>query len=177
MSESSPSPTARPAVLTHTDASGTARMVDVGGKATTARTAAASGTIRMTRTTLAAIRDNQIAKGDVLGVARIAGIMAAKRTSDLIPLCHPVPISSIDVELQLDDSLPGVQARATASTVAQTGIEMEAIVAVSVALATIYDMAKSADRAMVIGDIKLESKTGGSSSSFTPPKSHRQGSS
>lgn len=164
MSESSPiasSPT-----LTHTDASGKASMVDVGGKAITARSASASGTIRMTRATLAAIRDNQMAKGDVLGVARIAGIMAAKRTSDLIPLCHPVPITRVSVDLELDDSLPGVRALASASTVAQTGIEMEAIVAVSIALTTIYDMAKSADRAMVIGDIKLESKTGGASGSY-----------
>ncbi|MGI8548696.1 MAG: cyclic pyranopterin monophosphate synthase MoaC [Gemmatimonadaceae bacterium] len=154
------------ATLTHTDGSGKASMVDVGGKAATARTAVASGTIRMAAATLAAVRDNQIAKGDVLGVARIAGIMAAKRTADLIPLCHPVPVTHVDVTLQLDDSIPGVRALGTASTVAQTGIEMEAIVAVSIALTTIYDMAKSGDRAMVIGDIRLESKTGGASGSY-----------
>lgn len=170
MSESSVSDsslTGAHATLTHTDESGKASMVDVGGKATTARTATASGTIRMTAATLAAVRDNQIAKGDVLGVARIAGIMAAKRTADLIPLCHPVPITHVDVALHTDESIPGVRALATASTVAQTGIEMEAIVAVSIALATVYDMAKSADRSMVIGDIKLESKTGGVSGSYT----------
>ncbi len=155
------------ATLTHTDESGNASMVDVAKKATTARTATASGTIRMTVATLTAVRHNQIAKGDVLGVARIAGIMAAKRTADLIPLCHPVPITHVDVALHVDESIPGVRALATASTVAQTGIEMEAIVAVSIALTTIYDMAKSADRSMVIGDIKLESKTGGASGSYT----------
>lgn len=154
------------AVLTHTDETGKASMVDVGAKTTTARTAVAEGTIRMTAATLAAIRNNEIAKGDVLGVAKIAGIMAAKRTADLIPLCHPVPITHVDVSLHADESIPGVRAVATASTVAQTGIEMEAIVAVTIALTTIYDMAKGADRAMVIGDIKLVSKTGGASGSY-----------
>lgn len=156
-----------PQILTHTDEWGKASMVDVGAKATTARTATAAGTIRMTPATLTAIRDNQIVKGDVLAVARIAGIMAAKRTAELIPLCHPVPITHVDVALHIDDSIPGVRAEATASTVAQTGIEMEAIVAVGIALTTIYDMAKSADRAMVIGDIRLMTKTGGASGSYT----------
>jgi cyclic pyranopterin monophosphate synthase len=137
-------------------------MVDVTGKPDTERRARASGTIRMAPETLAAIRSNQVKKGDVLGVARIAGIMAAKRTSDLVPLCHPLPLDDIQVSLTIDESIPGVRAEAEARTTAKTGVEMEAIVAVSISLITVYDMAKAMDRGMTIGAISLRSKTGGS---------------
>jgi cyclic pyranopterin monophosphate synthase len=144
-------------------------MVDVSAKAETRRTATAAGVIRMTQDAFSAIRDNTLIKGDVLGVARIAGIMAAKRTADLIPLCHPIVLSHIDVVLSLDDSLPGARAEATATATGATGVEMEAIVAVTVALTTIYDMAKSADRTMVIDDIHLLRKSGGKSGDYTSP--------
>jgi cyclic pyranopterin phosphate synthase len=153
--------------LSHVDAEGRARMVDVTAKDETHRVAKAGGTIRMRAATLDAIRGNQVAKGDVLGVARLAGIMAAKRTAELIPLCHPLPLHDVDVELTIDGSLPGVRVVATAQTVARTGVEMEAMTAVSVALLTVYDMAKAIDREMVIGDIVLLAKTGGKSQSFT----------
>ena len=156
-----------PSLLTHVDEADSARMVDVGGKPATRREATAAGCIRMSRDAFTAIRDNTIAKGDVLAVARIAGIMAAKRTADLIPLCHTIALSSVGVVLTLDESLPGVRVEATAVTVGPTGVEMESIIAVSVALATIYDMAKSADRAMVIGDVMLLRKSGGNSGDYT----------
>jgi cyclic pyranopterin phosphate synthase len=136
-------------------------MVDVTGKAETHRIARARGTIRMAPATLDAIRRNQVAKGDVLGVARLAGVMAAKRTADLIPLCHPLPLDDVDVRLVLDSDLPGVMVEATSQAIARTGDEMEALTAVSVALLTVYDMAKSLDREMIIGDILLLEKTGG----------------
>ena len=117
----------------------------------------------MRRETLAAIRTNAIAKGDVLGVARIAGIMAAKRTSELIPLCHPIALSDVTVDITFDDTLPGLRVEASAKTAAQTGVEMEAIIAVSVTLVTVYDMAKAIDKSMVIGDISLAEKVGGRS--------------
>ena len=120
----------------------------------------------MAHRALSAIRNNTIAKGDVLGVARIAGIMAAKRTSDLIPLCHPIALSHVDVVLSIDDELPGIRAAATAAATGVTGVEMEAIVAVTVALTTIYDMAKSVDRSMVIGDVRLLKKSGGKSGDY-----------
>jgi len=138
-------------------------MVDVSGKDVSSRSARASGAIRMEPQTLNAIRANSLTKGDVLSVARIAGIMAAKRTSELIPLCHPLRITDIQIELVLDDALPGVRVEATVRTAAQTGVEMEAITAASVTLITIYDMAKSIDRGMVITDICLEEKVGGKS--------------
>lgn len=141
-------------------------MVDVGAKPVTARTAVAAGHILTSAATLVAIRDNQLAKGDVLGVARVAGIMAAKRTAELIPLCHPLPITHVDVELEPDESLPGIRATARASTVGQTGIEMEALVAVCIALTTVYDMAKSADRGMTIANVRLLAKTGGTSGDY-----------
>lgn len=147
--------------LSHVDAEGRARMVDVTAKDETHRVARAAGAIKMKAATLDAIRGNQIAKGDVLGVARIAGIMAAKRTAELIPLCHPLPLHDIDVRLTLDSSLPGVRVDATSQTVARTGVEMEALTAVSVALLTVYDMAKAMDRDMIITDIVLLAKTGG----------------
>ncbi|MDF2775464.1 MAG: Molybdenum cofactor biosynthesis bacterial-type [Geminicoccaceae bacterium] len=138
-------------------------MVDVSAKPVSARWARATGSIRMRRETLAAIRSNAIAKGDVLGVARLAGIMAAKRTSELIPLCHPIPLSDVTVDITVDDTLPGLRVDASAKTAAQTGVEMEAIIAVSVTLVTVYDMAKAIDKSMVIGEISLAEKVGGRS--------------
>ena len=149
--------------LSHLDAEGRARMVDVSAKPVTARWARATGSIRMQPATLAAIRANELAKGDALGVARIAGIMAAKRTADLIPLCHPLPLTDITVDITVDESLPGLRVDATAKTAAQTGVEMEAIIAVSVTLVTVYDMAKAVDKSMVIGEISLAEKAGGRS--------------
>jgi cyclic pyranopterin phosphate synthase len=152
--------------LTHVDTGGTARMVDVGSKADTARMARVTGSIRMSAATLQAIVENTVAKGDVLGVARIAGIMAAKRTAELIPLCHPLPLTDVSVELTPDPSLPGVHVEAVARTIGKTGVEMEALTAASVALLTIYDMAKAMDRAMIIGDISLAEKSGGHSGQY-----------
>ena len=142
-------------------------MVDVSAKDVTARMARATGAIQMRRETLDAIRANALAKGDVLGTARLAGIMAAKRTSELVPLCHPIPLSDIRVDLAFDDALPGLRVEATAKTAAQTGVEMEAIIAVSVTLVTVYDMAKAVDRSMVIGEISLAEKVGGKSGHWT----------
>ena len=155
--------------LSHIDEHGRARMVDVSHKDVTARMARATGVIRMRPETLAAIRDNAVAKGDVLGVARLAGIMAAKRTADLIPLCHPLPLTDVAVEITLDETLPGLRVEATARTAAQTGVEMEAIVAVSVTLVTVYDMAKAVDKSMVIGEISLAEKVGGRSGHWLKP--------
>jgi cyclic pyranopterin phosphate synthase len=147
--------------LTHVAGDGTASMVDVSAKPDTARMARATGWISMTRATHDAIVANAVAKGDVLAVARLAGIMAAKRTSDLIPLCHPLALTDVQVELATDSDLPGVRVEAVARTVGKTGVEMEALTAASVALLTVYDMAKAMDRAMVIGDISLAEKSGG----------------
>lgn len=147
--------------LSHVGPGGEARMVDVSGKAETARTARATGEIRMRPETLAAIVANEVKKGDVLGVARVAGVMAAKRTAELIPLCHPLPLHDVQIELVADPSLPGVRCEATARTVGRTGVEMEALTAVTVALLTVYDMAKSLDHGMAISDISLAEKTGG----------------
>ena len=147
--------------LTHLDDAGAARMVDVSGKPATLREATAEGRIAMLPATLEAIRDGAIAKGDVLAVARIAGIMAAKRTSDLIPLCHPLPLSGVDLTLELADA--GVRVTATVRTTHGTGVEMEALSAVSVALLTIYDMAKAIDRGMTIEGVRLLAKSGGRS--------------
>ncbi|NBC36126.1 cyclic pyranopterin monophosphate synthase MoaC [Novosphingobium sp. FSY-8] len=147
--------------LTHLDANGHARMVDVGAKADTMRVAIASGHIRMSHDALAAIRDGAVPKGDVLAAARIAGIMAAKRTAELIPLCHPLPLHSVGVDFTLDDT--GITATATASLTGKTGVEMEAMTAVSIALLTIYDMAKAIDKGMVISAIRLIEKRGGKS--------------
>ena len=154
------------AELSHADSTGQAKMVDVSDKPVTARYARASGSIRMKPETLEAIRRNSLSKGDVLSVARVAGIMAAKRTAELIPLCHSVPLSDLQVELTLDVELPGVRCEATARTNAQTGVEMEAISAVAISLVTIYDMAKAIDRDMSICDISLQEKTGGKSGSW-----------
>ncbi|WP_294263727.1 cyclic pyranopterin monophosphate synthase MoaC [uncultured Sphingomonas sp.] len=147
--------------LTHLDEAGAARMVDVGHKPATERRAVAGGRIAMSREAAAAIRDGAVAKGDVLAVARIAGIMAAKRTADLIPLCHPLPLTSVEVGLSVEDD--GVAVTATAATTGQTGVEMEAMVAASTALLTLYDMAKAIDKGMIIEAVRLLSKTGGKS--------------
>ena len=136
-------------------------MVDISGKAVSTRMARAQGNIRMRPETLALIRENKIVKGDVLTVAKVAGIMGAKRTSDLVPLCHPIALSDIELRLWLDESLPGVWVEATARTTGQTGVEMEAIVGVSVSLVTLYDMAKGVDKGMEIGQISLIEKRGG----------------
>jgi cyclic pyranopterin monophosphate synthase len=151
--------------LSHVDPQGRVKMVDVGAKAATAREAIARGHIAIAPEALGLIRAGRIAKGDPLQAARLAGIMAAKRTSDLIPLCHPLPLTH--VELSLTPTPDGYDIEATARTTAQTGVEMEALTAVSVAALTIYDMAKAVDRAMVIGNIRLVRKTGGKSGTFT----------
>jgi cyclic pyranopterin phosphate synthase len=147
--------------LSHVSPTGEARMVDVSGKAETARLARARGVIRMQPATLDAIVGAQLKKGDVLGVARVAGVMAAKRTSDLIPLCHPLVLTNIQVTLTPDVSIPGVRAEAEVRTNGRTGVEMEALTAVSVSLLTVYDMAKAVDRGMEIADISLVEKSGG----------------
>ena len=150
--------------LTHLDDSGSAHMVDVGAKAATLREATATGRIAMSAAALTAILDGTAKKGDVLAVARVAGIMAAKKTSDLIPLCHPVALSAVTVDFDLGDG--AITATAVARTTGPTGVEMEALSAVSVALLTLYDMAKALDRAMMIGDIRLLTKSGGRSGDF-----------
>lgn len=149
--------------LTHLDATGAAHMVDVGEKDITARVALAEGSVTMAPETLAAIRAGNAAKGDVIATARIAGIMAAKRTHELIPLCHPLPVTGISVDIAVDPELPGLVVSARVKVTGRTGVEMEALTAVSVACLTIYDMAKALDRGMVIGAIRLVEKSGGRS--------------
>jgi cyclic pyranopterin monophosphate synthase len=149
--------------LSHLDANGKARMVDVSGKPDSARTAVARGEVQMKPETLALIRAGAMKKGDVLTVAQIAGIQAAKRTSELIPLCHPLPITKIDVALELNDALPGVIITATAKVTGKTGVEMEALTAVAVAALTVYDMAKAVEKTMHIQNIRLLEKHGGQS--------------
>lgn len=151
--------------LTHLDESGAARMVDVAGKAVTRREATATGRITTSAEAAAAIRDGAVKKGDVLAVARVAGIMAAKRTSDFIPLCHPLPLTSVTIDLAPDEA--GVTVTATVTTDGKTGVEMEALTAVSAALLTIYDMTKALDRGMEIGGVKLLAKSGGRSGDWT----------
>ena len=153
--------------LTHLDELGAAHMVDVGGKPATARRAVASGRITMTAEALAAIREGNAPKGDVLSAARIAGIMAAKRTGELIPLCHPLGLEAVTIDFEYEDS--AIRATATASLTGKTGVEMEAMTAVSVALLTIYDMAKAIDKGMVIAEIRLIAKTGGKSGDWAAP--------
>jgi cyclic pyranopterin phosphate synthase len=149
--------------MTHFDSTGRARMVDITAKPVTERMAKARGVIRMKRETLEAIRDGATKKGDVIAVARIAGIMAAKRTSELVPLCHPIPLTDVDLTIELDESLPGARVTASAKTAAQTGVEMEAVVATSVTLITIFDMVKGLDRDLMIGEITITEKHGGKS--------------
>ena len=153
--------------LTHLDGEGAARMVDVSAKADTVRRATATGRIAMSREAAAAIREGSVKKGDVLAVARVAGIMAAKRTAELIPLCHPLPIAGVTLDLTVEED--GVTATAEVVTSHATGVEMEAMTAVSVALLTIYDMAKAIDRAMVIGAVRLLAKSGGRSGEWRAP--------
>ncbi|HKN30244.1 MAG TPA: cyclic pyranopterin monophosphate synthase MoaC [Roseiarcus sp.] len=149
--------------LTHVGADGEARMVDVSEKDPTARIAVAEGRIRMARATLQAILSGDAKKGDVIGAARIAGIMAAKKTSDLIPLCHPLQLSKVVVDITPDEALPGLAVRAEARCVGPTGVEMEALTAVAVACLTVYDMAKAIDRGMILEAIRLVEKRGGKS--------------
>ncbi|MBY5410235.1 cyclic pyranopterin monophosphate synthase MoaC [Rhizobium leguminosarum] len=156
--------------LTHIDASGEAHMVDVSDKAETVRIATAEGYVKMAPETLALIRQGNAKKGDVIGTARLAGIMAAKRTADLIPLCHPLMLTKVTVEIEDDTALPGLRVTATAKLTGKTGVEMEALTAVSVACLTIYDMAKAADKAMEIGGIRLLEKSGGKSGDFRHPE-------
>jgi cyclic pyranopterin monophosphate synthase len=147
--------------LSHLDDAGRARMVDVGAKSETARTARAEGSIKMSAETLAAIEHSTISKGDVIAAARIAGIMAAKKTAELIPLCHPLALTDAGVEIEIDRTLPGLRVTGWASTQGRTGVEMEALTAVTVALLTIYDMAKAIDRGMEISGVRLIEKRGG----------------
>jgi cyclic pyranopterin phosphate synthase len=152
--------------LTHFDEAGQAHMVDVSDKATTARTAVAEGHVRMTTETLALVEEGRAKKGDVLAVARLAGIMGAKKTSDLVPLCHPLPVTKVALDLEPDRALPGVRISATVRTTGQTGVEMEALTAVSVAALTVYDMLKAAEKGMEIGGIRLVLKEGGKSGRY-----------
>lgn len=153
--------------LTHQDEAGRARMVDVGEKEETRRTAVAEGVIRMAPQTLDALEQGRTPKGDPLLVAQLAGIQGAKRAADLIPLCHPLPLTSVDVDLAIDRELPGVRAVATTRVTGRTGVEMEALTAVSVALLTVYDMLKAADRNMLIQSIRLLEKSGGRSETWS----------
>ena len=153
-------------LLTHFDNKGDAHMVDVSDKAVTSRIATAQAHIRMAQATFDIISQGRAKKGDVLGVARLAGIMGAKKTADLIPLCHPLPITKVAVELTLDPTLPGVQIEATVKTTGQTGIEMEALTAASTAALTVYDMSKAVDKAMEIGGLRVILKDGGKSGRY-----------
>ncbi len=158
-----------PAALTHTTPAGEARMVDVTAKPDTHRVARATGSIRMSETTLDAVLSHTVQKGDVITVDRVAGILAAKRTGELIPLCHPLRLTNIEVAITPDATLPGLHAEATAETVGKTGVEIEAITAVAVTLITVYDMVKGLDRGLVISDVRLEEKRGGRSGHWQRP--------
>ena len=147
--------------LTHLDERGRARMVDVGGKPESERTATAEGAVRMSREAFDLVAGQAVAKGDVLAIAEVAGIMGAKRTGDLIPLCHPLGLDVAEVEARLEPELPGVRVTAVAKVTGRTGVEMEALTAVAVACLTVYDMVKAVDRGMIIEDVRLVSKTGG----------------
>lgn len=157
---------ANPSGLSHFDQAGNAHMVDVSDKPVTSRTAVARGVVEMTAETFAIMRDGQAKKGDVLAVARLAGIMAAKKTADLIPLCHPLPITKVALDLTLDETRPGVIIKATVKTTGQTGVEMEALTAVTVACLTVYDMLKAVEKSMRITDIALILKDGGKSGRY-----------
>ena len=152
--------------LSHIDGEGRARMVDVTAKEPTARTATAEGHLRCLPETLAAVRAGDAPKGEVIAVAELAGVMAAKRTADLIPLCHPLPLTRVEVGIAIDDALPGFAISALVRTRGVTGVEMEALTAVSVAALTLFDMLKAVDRSMAIGGIRVTSKTGGKSGSW-----------
>ncbi|MBW4654230.1 MAG: cyclic pyranopterin monophosphate synthase MoaC [Kaiparowitsia implicata GSE-PSE-MK54-09C] len=155
--------------LTHLDATGQAQMVDVSAKAATVRQATAAGQVRMQADTLAAIQAGNAPKGDVVAIARLAGIMAAKQTATLIPLCHPLPLQKVEVQITPDSALPGYRIEATVKTKAETGVEMEALTAVSVAALTLYDMAKALEKSMQIEAIHLVSKQGGKSGDYVAP--------
>ncbi len=160
--------------LSHLDSEGRARMVDVSGKMVTDRTATATGCVRMSYPAFAQVRAGAVRKGDVLAVAEVAGVMAAKRTAELIPLCHPIGLDDIKVDVALDPQLPGVQVRATARLQARTGVEMEALTAVAVACLTVYDMVKAVDREMTIEQVCLTEKSGGASGYWSRPENGRQ---
>jgi len=170
-SPASPAPPGSP--LTHFDAQGQAHMVDVSAKSETHRIARASGTIRMLPATLALIAGGQAKKGDVIGVARIAAIQAAKRTSELIPLCHPLPITRVAVDFEIDAATSSVRCTAQVETLGRTGVEMEALTAVQIGLLTVYDMCKAADRGMVMGEIRVLEKHGGKSGDWVAPDASR----
>jgi cyclic pyranopterin phosphate synthase len=153
--------------LTHFDAAGRAQMVDVGDKDVTHRVAIARGSIRMLPETLGVIREGRIKKGDVIAIARIAAIQGAKRTADLIPLCHPLSLTRVTVDFEFDDTLPGVRCTARVETIGRTGVEMEALTAVQIGLLTVYDMCKAVDRGMVMTEIGLVEKIGGKSGHWT----------
>ncbi|MHA6324097.1 cyclic pyranopterin monophosphate synthase MoaC [Roseivivax sp. CAU 1753] len=155
--------------LTHFDAKGAAHMVDVSDKPVTARVATAAGWVKMARETFDIITEGRAKKGDVIGVARLAGIMGAKKTPELIPLCHPLPVTKVAVEITPDADLPGLRIEATVKTTGQTGVEMEALTAVTTAALTVYDMAKAVDKAMEIGGIRVTLKDGGKSGRFEAP--------
>ena len=155
--------------LTHLDEAGRARMVDVSDKPVTARTATAAGTLRCAAETLAQVRAGTMPKGSVIGTAQLAGVMAAKRTAELIPLCHPLPLTKAEVRIEIDDSLPGFRVASEVRTNGVTGVEMEALTAVSVACLTLFDMLKAVDRTMVIGGIEVTSKSGGKSGGWHKP--------
>lgn len=157
------------AKLTHFDAAGRAAMVDVSDKTETRREATARARVVMQPATLALIQTGSAAKGDVLGVARLAGIMAAKRTADLIPLCHPLPLSSVRVDLEPDEAASAIEITATVRTTGRTGVEMEALTAASVAALTVYDMCKAVDRGMVVESLRVTAKSGGKSGDYTAP--------
>ncbi|WP_371038361.1 MULTISPECIES: cyclic pyranopterin monophosphate synthase MoaC [unclassified Rhodosalinus] len=157
------------ASLTHFDESGAAQMVDVSGKPATARTATAAAWVKMRAETLAIVEEGSAKKGDVIGVARLAGIMGAKRTAELIPLCHPLPITKVTVEIEPDRDLPGLRISATVKTTGPTGVEMEALTAASTAALTIYDMLKAAERGMEIGGLRVTLKDGGKSGRYEAP--------
>ena len=155
--------------LTHLDEAGRARMVDVSDKPVTARTATAAGTLRCAAETLAQVRAGTMPKGSVIGTAELAGVMAAKRAAELIPLCHPLPLTKAEVRIEIDDSLPGFRVASEVRTNGVTGVEMEALTAVSVACLTLFDMLKAVDRTMVIGGIEVTSKSGGKSGGWHKP--------
>ena len=155
--------------LTHTDEQGAARMVDVGDKPVSVRDALAEGLVRMSAEAFALVRDNAVAKGDVLGIARIAGIQGAKRTAELVPLCHPIALDQVEVDAEADAELPGVRIRARARATARTGVEMEALTAVMAACLTVYDMVKAVDRGMTIEGVRLLEKTGGTRGDWSAP--------
>lgn len=160
--------------LSHLDDEGRARMVDVGGKMVTERTATAEGWVRMSSEAFEQVRTATVRKGDVLAVAEVAGVMAAKRTAELIPLCHPIGLDAIRVEAALDPGLPGVRVHATARLRARTGVEMEALTAVAVACLTVYDMVKAVDRGMTIEQVRLIEKSGGASGHWSRQPDRRQ---